>query len=341
MHKPLTVNTRFRSHRITGVERYAAELLGTLNGYAREIHPRSEIAGLRAHLWEQLVLPALLPAGTRLWSPANTGPLAVNDQVITVHDASPMDHPEWFKPFFAAWYRRVWARLLPRAAGVVTSSEFSRRRLLAHFPLDERRLRVVPGGVGPRFGPVSFELRQALRRRYGLPERFVLFVGTLEPRKNLPRLLEAWQLVRQGFPQVGLALAGTAGRVFPRLSLPVDLPGVFRLGYIPEADLPALYGAAEAFILPSLYEGFGLTLLESMACGTPVVYARSGAMPEVAGVAGLAFDPLDVREMAAALSTVLAEPELRWQLSAAGRERVRQFTWERAGRLFQDAIESL
>jgi len=340
MNAVLAVNSRFRSHRVTGVERYSAELvaeLAVLNRYVREVRPRLQLSGIAGHLWEQMVLPHRLVHGARLWSPANTGPLAVPDQILTVHDASPLDHPEWFRPLFGWWYRLLWPRLLPRVAAIHTPSQFSRQRLLASLPLDPSKIHVVPGGVSAQFRPLAADCAAAVRKKYRLPEQFILFVGTLEPRKNLPALIVAWRRLRARYPQLGLVLAGRAGQVFKHLELPSDGAGLHFPGYVPEADLPGLYNAARVFVLPSLYEGYGLTLLEAMACGTPVIFARCSALPEVAGPGGLGFDPQEECALVDALERVIDDQDLRWELSAAGLERAGGTTWQHAARVFLEA----
>jgi glycosyltransferase involved in cell wall biosynthesis len=158
----------------------------------------------------------------------------------------------------------------------------------------------------------------------------VLVVGTLEWRKNLLRLLQAWKIAAGDHPQVELVIAGGCGRAFRPIDLQ-DLPPRTRLlGYVADDELPALYSGALALVLPSLYEGFGLPALEAMACGTPVIVACAGALPEVVGEAGLYFNPLDVRQMAQALHAALDDPALRREMSHRGLHRARMFTWQAA-----------
>ncbi|MCX6026985.1 MAG: glycosyltransferase family 1 protein [Chloroflexi bacterium] len=204
---------------------------------------------------------------------------------------------------------------------------------ITHVP--ESRVHMVPYGVSPSFRPVHApHLRRAVAERYGLPSEFLLYVGNLEPRKNLPRLLEAYARLpgRQVVPP--LVLAGTRGwkdaplrETMERLNLGrrVVFPG-----YIPQEDLPAVYSMAAAFVYPSLYEGFGLPVLEAMACGTPVITSNVSSMPEVAGDAALLVSPNDVEGLTRALDRVLGEPDLRAELSRRGLARARQFTWRRA-----------
>ena len=183
-----------------------------------------------------------------------------------------------------------------------------------------------------------------IRRKYKLPARFILYVGTLEPRKNLNTLLEAYAVLRHSLPEVGLVIAGGKGWLyesfFARLRT-LDLePHVTLTGFVPEADLPALINCAEVFAYPSVFEGFGLPPLEAMACGMPVVVSNASSLPEVVGEAGLSLAPRDISAWVEALSGVLLNPALRADLRARGLQRAAQFTWQAAARqtlaLYQD-----
>src|SRR5262249_13108037 len=172
------------------------------------------------------------------------------------------------------------------------------------------------------------------RSRYGLPARYFLFVGTLQPRKNLSRVLRAFaRLSATGEGSLGLALAGAAGVGSPDLRRQVDELGsaerVRWLGYVAQGDVPGLYAGATAFVFPSLYEGFGLPVVEAMAWGTPVITSSVSALPEVAGDAAVLVDPYNVEGLARAMQRLLDDAGLRDGLIAAGRQRARRFTWER------------
>jgi glycosyltransferase involved in cell wall biosynthesis len=259
--------------------------------------------------------------GQILWSPANTGPLKIKDQVLTLHDIGPLEHPEWYQLAFSSWYRLFLPLLVRRVTRVVTSSEFVRAKLLERFGLPGECVAVVPGGVDHRI----FHQRAILRME--IPQRYALFVGSVQPRKNLPRLLEAWALLGDALPDTWLLIAGTGGSVYRSTSLSTPERVRF-LGVVPDADLPGLYAGASVFILPSLDEGFGLPVLEAMASGTVVLASRAGALPEVVGDCGLFFDPMDVTEIADALHRGLRESALRESLREKGLARARQFSWD-------------
>jgi glycosyltransferase involved in cell wall biosynthesis len=331
MQPEVFANGRFLSRRITGVERYAAEILSRLAGRVRILRPGPAGRGIVGHAWEQLVLPARLSSRSTLWSPANTGPLGVRNQLLTLHDLSALEHPEWFNPTFGLWNRILLPTLVRRVRRIAVPSETVRQKVLRRFGLPAERVVTVPGGVDlARFHPVSSQDQR---------ERYVLFVGTLEPRKNLPALLEAWQAIEARHPQVSLVVAGTAGGVFRPVTLPKRIPRLRLAGYASEAELPGLYAGAAVFVLPSLDEGFGLPVLEAMACGAPVIASAAGALPEVVGEAGMLFDPATPDSLAAALDLCLDNPDLCRRMQSLGFERACLFSWSRAaeqtGRLLE------
>src|SRR5262249_42286431 len=220
----------------------------------------------------------------------------------------------------------------------IADSDATRRDLLRYYRVAPQKVRAVPLGVEPAFRPVELEAARALAaERYGLTSPFLLFVGTLEPRKNLRALLEAYRRLLSSHTGEGdaptLAVAGARGwwyRDLYRLARELGLDGRVRfLGRVPDADLPPLYSAAAAFVYPSLYEGFGLPPLEALACGTPVVCSDRSSLPEVVGDAGLLVDPTQPAALAGALARILDDPALRQELRGRGLERAARYTWAR------------
>jgi glycosyltransferase involved in cell wall biosynthesis len=335
----LVVNGRFLSRRVTGVERYGREIMRRLPGSPRVVQPVQGAQGTGGHAWEQFILPGKIRRGEILWSPANTGPLAVSRHALTLHDLSPLEHPEWFNPAFALWYRLFLPGLVQRVRRIIVPSEDVRRKTLLRFSLPPEKVSVIHGGVDlNHFNP---QRRPPLQ----VPTRYVLFVGSLQPRKNLGVLLQAWGQVLPHFSDVRLLVAGAGDRNFrsgaPRAAQTPALPERVRfLGYVPESVLPGLYAHALALVCPSLDEGFGLPVLEGMACGAPVIAARAGALPEVTGEAGLLFDPTRPADLAEALARCLEDACLRRTLIETGLAHVRSFSWQRsAGRLW-DILQS-
>lgn len=340
MHRGIAVNARFLHHKTTGVERYAGEILSRLGDRVRWIYPRIRLTGIGGHIWEQAVLPGQVNQGEILWSPANTGPLALPNQVITIHDLSFIDHPEWYHPAFSAWYRLLIPKLVHQARLISTSSTYMKIRIIEAFQIYEGKMVVVPGGVDTqKFKPASETEVSRVCQKFDLHNPYILVVGSIHPRKNLARLFAAWEAVNRFHPEIHLLVVGSRSKLFPGFDL-YDIPaGVRLVGYIDEADLPALYSGAEAYLLASLYEGFGLTLLEAMACGTPVIASNTTAIPEVVGDAGRLFDPFDVNEMTCAIDEVISDKGLSSSLIQKGYQRVRAFAWERSAQLLFDLMQ--
>jgi glycosyltransferase involved in cell wall biosynthesis len=325
---------------MTGVQRYAHELVSRLGGSVQAIFPKHPLTGLRGHLWEQAVLP-LLARGQLLWSPANVGPVGISRQVLTIHDLASIDHPEWFGRCFAAWYRCLIPSLAHRVIRLITVSEFSKRRLLDLTGLPESRILVIPNGVDNRFYANYANQITHIKQRTGIhPDKYILTVGSLEPRKNLPNLLNAWRLAEERLRDVWLVIVGAEGKkdVFRATNIRSLPPRVLFAGFVADDDLPALYSGAIALAYPSIYEGFGLPALEAMACGTVPIVANSTALPEVVGDAGLLIDPLRTEDLAAAMIRIAEDSDLRHELSRRGIERSREFTWERAASLTWRAL---
>lgn len=334
------VNGRVLDNPLTGQPRYVRELTGRLTDRVQVVKPARRLNGIMGHMWEQSVLP-LRCRGALLWSPSSTGPLAVSDQVVTIHDVAPLDHPEWFAPWFARWYGFLLPRLAKKSAHLVTISEFCKERIRHHTGVDAGKISVVPNGIDEHFRRRSPKVVGHAKRLLGIAaERYVLSLGSLEPRKNLRELLGAWEaLLPQIDPSVSLVVAGTvgAGRVFADPGIDRWPDRVIRTGAVPDDLLPALYSGADVFVYPSLYEGFGLPPLEAAACGTPVVTGNGTALPEVLGDAALLVDPTDRGALTDAIRWLLNDGVARDRLSILGLRRAGMFTWDRTS----EAIWSL
>ena len=254
--------------------------------------------------------------------PPRTRPL-----VVTVHDLSYLVYPEHFSAQGRRFFRQA-LELTRRDADLVLCSSEATRRHCEEAGLDPGRLRVVP--LGADVAAASEEDVARVRAAHGLARPYVLWVGTLEPRKNLPRLLEAYARLET---EAELVLVGPRG-----WNQELDPPaGARLLGFVPGADLPPLYAGAAAFCFPSLLEGFGMPVVDAMAQGTPVVTSSGTSTEEIAGDAGLVVDPRDVDAIAAALDRVLRDPELAQRLGEAGRARAATYTWERTAALTAEA----
>jgi glycosyltransferase involved in cell wall biosynthesis len=326
---PILLNRRAATRpTITGVERWTAEIIPRLRALDPEryevVQPRPRLRRRgRAQAWEQLWLPVVAARrrAELVFSPANLAPLAWPRNVLVVHDAAVLREPGAYSATYRAWHRSVGLACARRALRVVTVSEFSRRELVDTAGLDPGRIAVVPGGVDSRFTPAAS--REGVAAKLGLARPYVLTVATEDPRKNLVALGDAARrLKREGIELV------RAGDARPYFAAELAGAGLRSLGYVEEGDLPGLYAGARAFVLPSRYEGFGLTCLEAMASGVPVVAADRGALPETCGSAALLVDPDDRPGITEALLTAVFDDPARRALIAAGRSRAARFTWD-------------
>ena len=293
-----------------GVERYARELARRLD--ARVLQPPAALAHRAGHLWEQGLLPILARDASALVNPANLAPLAFRRNVVIIHDVAPLREPTWYSPAYVRWQRIVLPRIARGALRVVTDSTFSASEVRELLGVDAA---VVPGGVDhDRFTP---GVPRASRRA-----PYVLTVASRTARKNLGALADtARVLAEQGIEL--LAAGGSRPQFRDEVAA-----GVRFLGHVPDEELPGLYADAQAFVLPSLYEGFGLPCLEAMACGTPVVAADRGALPETCGNAALLVDPLDPAAIAEAVLAAMGDDGLRER----GLARAAAFSWDRTAR---------
>jgi glycosyltransferase involved in cell wall biosynthesis len=325
---PIAIDARAAARpELGGVERWARELSARLPrlrpGVYRVLRPPPRLVHRAGHAWEQTALPlrAARMHARALLCPANVAPLAFPRTVVVIHDAAVLRHPAWYSRAYAAWQRRLLPAVARRALHVVTVSEFSRGELVELLGLAPERVSVIPGGVGPAFTPAADP--EPARRAHGLQRPYVLCVASQIARKNLGALVPAAaQLAGEGIDVV------VAGGHRPQFAREGELAGLRLLGPVEDGLLPGLYAGAQAFVLPSLHEGFGLCVLEAMAAGVPVVAADAGALPETAGGAAHLVAP-EPEPLRIALTDLLADQAEQARLRAAGLGRARSFTWDR------------
>jgi len=345
------INTRALNSPLTGVQRYILELLKRFENKFQcritKLSPAKQSSGIWGHFWEQVVLPQYLKNHV-LFSPSNTGPLAIRRQVVTIHDLVPLDHPEWLNPQFAAWYRLLIPLLVQRVDKIITISNFTRERLLEWTKVNPQKIVVIYNGVDDRFHPRSEqEILKAIKTLNIPTKHYVLSLGSLEPRKNLHRLLQAWGQIYKEIPQeIWLVIAGAKGKslVFKNISFDKLPPRVHFTGHVEDKYLPALYSGAYsgalAFAYMSVYEGFGLPPLEAMASGTPPLTGNLTALPEVIGDAGLMVNPFDIEAIAWGLKSLIEDSQLRAQLRKKGLDRAKQFSWDKTAELTWKVIQN-
>jgi glycosyltransferase involved in cell wall biosynthesis len=341
----------------TGTERYSYELLAALaridrrnrytlytNGLPPVLPPLGPNMALRSlrlpRLWTHAALGpvAAFHKPDVLFVPAHVVPLVHPARcVVTIHDLGYLAFPEAHTR-----RRRLELDLATRwsihaAQQVIAISETTREALVRHYRADPAKISVVHHGVNPQFRPASDATIALVRERYGLLRPYFLYVGTLQPRKNLERLIEAFaSLAISQAPELQLIIAGKTGWLSEAITSKAQAGGyadrVRLMGFVPDSDLPALLSGATAFVFPSLYEGFGLPVLEAMACGAPVLASNTSALPEVAGEAALLVDPTDTAALAVALARLASDGGLRMHLREQGLARAATFTWERCAR---------
>jgi glycosyltransferase involved in cell wall biosynthesis len=349
----------------TGIGRYAVELLRALaqQPTPHEIVLLSTEREDRHQLWHRFehyalsgchLLPMLISIGqltlaraARRYSldlvhdPNGIAPFLGLDarvrRIVTLHDTCAYIYPGKHNRLDNWRYHTLLPRAARQADAVITVSECSRVDLMQHLQLPLARIHSTSEGIDPKFRPAADDQRCAeALARYGIDRPYILYVGSLNARKNIGRLFAAYKQLLDQHPTIKLVVGGKrqwqAGEIDTALNR-FNLHGAVHFtGYIADGDLPAIYSAAEVFVFPSLYEGFGLPPLEAMACGTPVVTSNVSSLPEVVGDAALTVDPYDVNALAAAIGRLLTDTSLRRELRVRGLAHAAQFTWERSAR---------
>jgi len=346
-------------YRSAGVHQYIYHLINHLGADGEDFRysvlvgsgklpPNSTIAQIRSGLdterafarilWEQLIQPSILREieADLVHGPVFIGPIVSPcPVVITLHDLSFIRFPALFRRgnrLYLTLMTRLSAR---RASRIIAVSAFTAQEATTLLGVPRERIDVVHNGLNPMFRPLATSEVESYRRRRRLPKRFILSVGTLEPRKNLKVLVQAFARIRDG--HTNLVIAGGKGWFYEELFAEVETLGlsgeVIFPGYIPQEELPFLYNAAEVFAYPSIYEGFGLPVIEAQACGTPVICSNGSSLPESAGNAAVMVDTRSVEALADGLSQLVTGSILRGQLRQYGVEHARQFSWRRSAAL--------
>lgn len=261
-------------------------------------------------------------------------PITYKYLIITLHDFSFHLHKEWHPKARTLYFQKHFWKHLTRANHFIFISDFIRKQAIEEFGLDTTKCTTIHCGVNHNlFRPMTTQELEGIKQRYHLHEPFILFTGSVEPRKNIQNLLKAYLSLPYSLrKEVKLLLIGFSGWRNEEImhTVQANAQDIRYLGYVPENDLAGLYNLAELFVYPSFYEGFGLPPLEAMACGTPVIVSNTSAMPEVCGEAALYVTPEDSDQIASAILALLSDQSLRNELSNAGKARARLFSWDKA-----------
>jgi glycosyltransferase involved in cell wall biosynthesis len=326
----IIVNTRSLLNPLTGVQRYLSEILKNTDSEIETVKPPQICAsGVSGHAWEQIILPTKIKKNQVLWSPTNTGPLSVKKQVVSIMDFTTIEHPEWFNRNYALLYKYLLPRIVKKSLHVLTISEYTKERIVAITGVNPDQISVTPLAADTRFEVKDSVEVQRVKNKYDINNEYILTLGSLEPRKNLAKLFEAW--VNWDFrPQeLSLVVAGGTGKVFKNLGFDKIPKNVELIGRVDDVDLPGLYSGAKFFTYPSLYEGFGLPVIEAMACGTPVITSNVTSLPEVVGSAGILIDPFNSKSIMEGMQQLYSDDMLRNKLSMDGLLRAELFSWSK------------
>ncbi len=354
---PVVLDARTATDHFPGIGRYVVSLSRALTRIAPDLDltllynptanatrttlpdlPRLVCVASPFSIQQQWIVPTILrQARAKLYhSPYYLMPYLPNvPSVITCYDLIPLIHPEYYTVSQGLIYRLAHYLALRAAHVILAISEATKADLVRIFHVDPRRVLVTPLAADASFAPCSRVQVDALRLKYALPERYGLYLGSNKPHKNLMRLVQAWKMAngKRQISNTQLVIAGQWDERYPearRLAEELGLKDqVIFAGAVEENDLPALYNGATLFVFPSLYEGFGLPVLEAMACGTPVVCSNASSLPEVAGEAASLVDPLQTDALAGAISRILHDQELRQAMRQKGLMQATQFSWQR------------
>lgn len=361
MSSQIFINGRFLTQNVTGVQRYAIELVKAIdvlmdsrvldknqvtftllapNGHINELALSNisikQVGFLSGHLWEQLELP-IHARGHLLLNLCNTGPIVKREQVVTICDASVFAYPKAYSKPFRVWYQLLLPVLGRTSTAIITISEFSKTELI-------RFCKMVP----EKIFPILLGVEQASDKgtdatfldSHGLKGcRYVLAVSSMNPNKNFAGLAKAFELLGNVDYKV-VIVGGTNTRVFGGDA--IHLPEfVIQTGYVSDDELQVLYKHATCFVYPSFYEGFGLPPLEAMSWGCPVIVSEAASLPEVCGEAAIYCDPHSPADIARNIERLMGDELLRCALSKKGVERAKQFTWEKCARQTCNLLEKV
>lgn len=322
--------------------------LGELAGKLRHRHVPIPTRVLY-RVWDWAGAPTVdrLLGGVDVYHATNyyLGPVSRARTVVTIHDLAFMVHPELCSPKIVGPFSKGMAGFARRADAIMAYSESTKRDVVRQLGVGAEKVTVAPMAVDEGFAPMGREAAEAyVGERYGVRPPYLLFVSTLEPRKNVPTLIRAFETIAADYPHSLVLIGGVGWNAGPILQAIEDSPvreRIIRPGFVPHMKLPAFYCAADAFVFPTLYEGFGLPLLEALLCGCPVVAAENSSVPEVTGGAALLSDAMDVDGIASNVMRVLDDGDLREKLVARGKAHAAGYSWHACAETTLDVYRGL
>lgn len=337
-NRRLVINAHYKGQPVTGVQRYAIEILDQFNRLGvsyRPVEPPGRLnSQIARQLWMQAFMPGKISDGELLWSPTNMGPVACSRQVVTLHDISDQLFPHWFSRKYVTWRKVMLPGLLSRVSGIITVSEFSKKTIIERYPQAEEKIRVIPNGINrDQFYPRPEPEQEKAARKFGLEKPFAVTVSSLDPRKNIGGLIKTWHTLPESVRrEMDLVIIGEKADIFTfELDDEIDSSVRF-LGYVDHDHLPQLYSLARFFVYPSLFEGFGLPVLEAMACRTPVITSNTTSLKELAAGRAITVDPADSEALAAAILEMAESEAVRTRYAEEGYRYAKTFSWQSAAR---------
>jgi len=351
---PVVINARFLTQPITGVQRFAIEICRFLKDIlpnvqfvappgikhqdlASELQVKT-IGKLSSHFWEQLELPAYLHKVGKplLVNLCNTGPVYYSNKIVCIHDLASFINPHWFSKSFATVYKILIPKIVKSSRKIITVSNFSKASIHSILQIPEKNIEVIYNAVSDTFASNNKVISV---NKYG---RYILAVSSIEPRKNLKNLIEAFKLAK--ITGVKLVIVGAGSKVFNDPDIKTLVQGCKNIvftGYLPDADLVHVYRNALMFVYPSLYEGFGIPPLEAMHCGCATIVSDTSSLPEVCADASLYVDPILPNEIAKAMKFLAENEHVREKLILKGFERAQHFSWGKSADKLANIINTL
>ena len=269
-------------------------------------------------------------------------------QIITIHDLTPLINPNWFLQSDSEKFKFIISKAIKRVEKIIADSYSTKKDIINFFNVNSGKIEVIHLAADEIYRPIeNKEAIDYVKKKYGINQKYIFFVGTVEPRKNIPVLIDAFTIIKEKFPEYKLVICGQIGiksEIFYKKmqEIPENVKkDIILTGYVPVLELPYLYNGCEVFVYPSLYEGFGLPVLEAMSCGVPVITSKTSSLPEVVGDAGILVNPENCEEIVEAILFVLDNENMRKTLSKKGLERAKLFSWENTAKKTLDVYKTL